>query len=246
MNYLEQLKLAIEESKIKDDYNSMEELSALLIESLHGPVMDVTDNNLEVCQFILPTNKDNYLLYVDMYPDFLKVDIFENVLPNDIELNISTGHNWDIIYDFDLDDHIVYELKVTFDGGEVEHIIESFEDNRSGDGSLYGVLNFVEEKLSLEDNCDCEDESDEECPCGCSIEEDDEELLNTLEPFFELIFGEIIEHLEDNLEKISEELDEEKMSDILEEIVEVIEEDDHYTVSINLTRFVELMEYILD
>lgn len=114
MDYLEQLKLAIEESKSKDDYNNMEELSALLIERLHGPVMDVTNNNLEVCQFILPANKDNYLLYVYMYPDFLEVAVFENVLPNDIKLNISTGHNWDIIYDFDLDNHIVYELSVKF------------------------------------------------------------------------------------------------------------------------------------
>lgn len=163
MNYLEQLELAIEKIKSKDDYNSMEELSVLLIESLHGPVMDVTDNELEVCQFILPTNKDNYLLYVDMRPEFLEVAVFENTLPNDIKLNISTGHNWDIIYDFDLGNHIIYKLKVTFNGGEVEHITESFEDNRGGDGLFYDVLNFVEKKLSLEDNCGCENESDEEC-----------------------------------------------------------------------------------
>lgn len=251
MNYLEQLELAIEESKSKNDCNNMEELGAILIESLHGSVVDVTNNNLEIGQFILPDNEDNYLLYVDMHPDFLEVAVFENVLPDDIELNISTGHNWDIIYDFDLDDHIIYKLEVTFDGGEVEHITESFENSRGGDGLFYAVLNFVEEKLNLEDNCDCEDESDEKCPCGCSIEEDDEELLNTLEPLFDLIFHEVAEYLEDELgddilERISDKLDEEEISDILEETVEVIEEDDHYRVGINLTRFVELMEDILD
>lgn len=251
MNYLEQLKLAIEESKSREDYNNMEELGTILIERLHDSVMDVTDNNLEVGQFILPDDEDNYLLYVDMHPNFLEVAVFENVLPDDIELNISTEHNRDIIYDFDLDDHIIYKLEVTFNDEEVEYVTESFEGNISDDGLFYGVLNFVEEKLSLEDNCGCEDEPDEECPCGCFIEEDDEELLNTLEPFFELIFDEIIEHLRDSLEddileKIVDELDEEEMSDILEETVEVIEEDDHYRVGINLTRFVELMEDILE